>query len=379
MQAIVIAHASYGHNSFFANNYLFREWTDASSIIDYLVYARNYINDCEVRYGFEAVESILDAAHALKYYGVDRYKRPPKLTKTEAEARKKQVEEEKQRQVNPLWDNLVPHTTFEHEEENPMEPEENILYFIEKNAPDLEVWEREIIRIVRKIATYYYPNYQTQCLNEGHACFTHHHIMTRLHEKGLITDGSYLEFLHSHTGVVHQYPKTMRFNPYWLGYNMFAEIKRICQEPTAEDSAWFPDLAGTNWLSAWHNAFKNFRDESFISQYLSPAMMRKERMFLLDDDAAYPREYEVDRIHDDRGFRQIREALSDSKRIGTMFPDIQVVDVDWKGKRTLYLRHTAYNNIALNTRKKERTIAQFERLWGYPVVIESIGLEEVVK
>ena len=37
MQALVIAHAAYGHNSFFKNNYLFGMWTDAGSIIDYLV------------------------------------------------------------------------------------------------------------------------------------------------------------------------------------------------------------------------------------------------------------------------------------------------------------------------------------------------------
>ncbi|MGC6744241.1 SpoVR family protein [Escherichia coli] len=28
----------YGHNSFFKNNYLFRSWTDASSIVDYLIF-----------------------------------------------------------------------------------------------------------------------------------------------------------------------------------------------------------------------------------------------------------------------------------------------------------------------------------------------------
>jgi elongation factor G len=36
MQALVIAHASFGHNSFFKGNYLFRTWTTADSIIDYL-------------------------------------------------------------------------------------------------------------------------------------------------------------------------------------------------------------------------------------------------------------------------------------------------------------------------------------------------------
>lgn len=60
MQALVIAHAAYGHNSFFKGNYLFRMWTDASSIIDYLVYAKDYVAQCEERYGFDEVERILD-------------------------------------------------------------------------------------------------------------------------------------------------------------------------------------------------------------------------------------------------------------------------------------------------------------------------------
>ena len=79
MQALVIAHACYGHNSFFKGNYLFRTWTDADAIIDYLVFARNYIAECEERHGVEAVEQLLDSCHALMNYGVDRYKRPSQL------------------------------------------------------------------------------------------------------------------------------------------------------------------------------------------------------------------------------------------------------------------------------------------------------------
>ena len=72
MQALVIAHASYGHNSFFKGNYLFRTWTDAEGILDYLVFARNYVAECEERHGQEAVEDILDSCHALMNHGVDR-------------------------------------------------------------------------------------------------------------------------------------------------------------------------------------------------------------------------------------------------------------------------------------------------------------------
>ena len=34
MQALVIAHACFGHNSFFKGNYLFRQWTSADGILD---------------------------------------------------------------------------------------------------------------------------------------------------------------------------------------------------------------------------------------------------------------------------------------------------------------------------------------------------------
>ncbi|WP_370249790.1 SpoVR family protein, partial [Thalassolituus sp.] len=83
MQALVIAHACYGHNSFFKNNYLFRTWTDAGSIIDYLVFAKNYVRKCEERYGVDEVEQVLDACHALQNYCVDRYRRPTPVSAAE--------------------------------------------------------------------------------------------------------------------------------------------------------------------------------------------------------------------------------------------------------------------------------------------------------
>ena len=87
LQALVIAHACYGHNSFFKGNYLFRQWTRADAIIDYMVFARQYVTDCEERYGSVAVESMLDACHALMDYGVSRYQRPRPLS-VEAERRR---------------------------------------------------------------------------------------------------------------------------------------------------------------------------------------------------------------------------------------------------------------------------------------------------
>src|ERR1019366_2181562 len=106
MQALVIAHAAYGHNSFFKGNYLFRMWTDASSIVDYLVYAKDYIGEGEERHGVDAVEEVLDCCHALMHSGVDRYRRPQKISRVEEEIRRKDREAYLQQQVNDMWRTL---------------------------------------------------------------------------------------------------------------------------------------------------------------------------------------------------------------------------------------------------------------------------------
>jgi stage V sporulation protein R len=177
MQALVMAHACFGHNSFFKGNYLFRMWTDASSIVDYLVYAKGYIAECEERHGLDAVEEVLDACHALMNYGVDRYRRPQKISMVEEEMRRKDREAYLQQQINDLWRTLPRQPGKAEKKEKrrfPEEPQENLLYFIEKNAPLLEPWQREVVRIVRKVAQYFYPQRQTQVMNEGWATFWHY-------------------------------------------------------------------------------------------------------------------------------------------------------------------------------------------------------------
>ncbi|MGK3879492.1 SpoVR family protein, partial [Enterococcus faecium] len=85
-------------------------------------------------------------------------------------------------------------------------------------------------------------------------------------------------------------------NPYALGFAMYTDIKRICEAPTDEDRAWFPDIAGSDWLPTLDHAMRNFKDESFIGQYLSPKVMRDFRLFAILDDEAKA-EYEISAIH----------------------------------------------------------------------------------
>ena len=376
MQALVMAHACYGHNSFFKGNYLFQTWTDASSIIDYLVFAKNYIAKCEQKYGYEEVEQTLDSCHALMNFGVDRYKRPQKLSLQEEKSRQKQRAKYLQSQVNELWRTLP-----DSKEKNqpkamrfPAEPQENLLYFIEKNAPLLEPWQREIVRIVRKVSQYFYPQKQTQVMNEGWACFWHYHILNKLYDEGLVTDRFMLEFLHSHTSVVTQPDYNSPFysgiNPYALGFNMFMDIKRICQEPTEEDRYWFPDIAGKDWLETVHFAMHNFKDESFISQFLSPKVMRDFKLFAVEDDSDKPY-VSVSAIHDERGYRAIREKLSAQYNLSNLEPNIQVYNVDVRGDRSLTLRYVPQNEIPLADSKDE-VMRHLHRLWKFGVKLEQI-------
>ena len=90
MQTLVIAHAAFGHNHFFKNNYLFQQWTDPTGILDYLDFAKRYVAACEERYGLEAVERTVDAAHALMGQGVFRYPRARKLSLVEYERRRRE-------------------------------------------------------------------------------------------------------------------------------------------------------------------------------------------------------------------------------------------------------------------------------------------------
>ena len=794
MQALVIAHAAYGHNSFFKGNYLFRMWTDASSIIDYLVYAKDYIAKCEERHGIDAVELLLDSCHALAHHGVDRYRRPSRKSLAQELAERKDREAYAQQQVNDLWRTLPKKAdkgAAAEAKRFPEEPQENLLYFIEKNAPLLEPWQREVVRIVRKIAQYFYPQRQTQVMNEGwacvtgdtlvvtdagllpareivessfggrvedgnrivdwfhapsrrrvrvvtrhgyvlhggedhkvlldgrwvelrelrpgqkveirrgasvfaaqpatidydtlarprvaaicdrhrvsphtfakwqsrsptlrvgaamrerlqaceqewraakvdaalpltlrqastlprrpatlgadlaevlgqitgdgfvetsrsgrinltsqdgelldffeatmaacfglaarrrpdrnhfnstvhsaalarvfvenlgfaqgpgaagrktvpeivlrsprdvvaaflrghfdtdgcvskadrqvilvskslellrteqllllnmgivcsvrpqrdgtyrlvvtgsdlvlfadavgfrlqakrqalrealadahwflrkddhtviesvendegpvydfsveqshvykascfvnHNCYWHHRLLNTMYDDGWLADGVMIEWLKSHTNVIFQppvgHPAYNGLNPYALGFAMFGEIQRICERPTEEDRAWFPDLAGKPWLPALDHAMRNFKDESFIGQYLSPRLMRELRLFAITDDEGES-ELEVSAIHDEAGYRRVRESLARQYDLGTREPNIQVWNVNLRGDRALTLRHFQHNGRPLHDSATE-VLRHVARLWGFGVQLESVDARgEVAK
>jgi spore cortex formation protein SpoVR/YcgB (stage V sporulation) len=384
MQTLVIAHAAFGHNHFFKNNYLFKQWTDADGILDYLDFAKGYVAQCEERHGRLAVEQTLDAAHALMSHGVDRYPGKKSLDLRAEEKRARERRNHEEASFNDLW-RTVPTGPAKNAQVLSAErrrallglPQENLLYFLEKAAPRLQTWQRELIRIVRHISQYFYPQGQTKVMNEGTATYVHYRIMTRLHETGQISDGNFLEFLQSHTNVVFQPDFDSKyysgFNPYALGFAMMQDIERIVTAPDDEDRAWFPDIAGKgDVMGVLRDVWANYRDESFISQFLSPRLMRQMRMFHLHDDPADTKGILVEAIHNERGYRSVRRALSRQYDVGLVDANIEVVDVDLAGDRRLMLRHTVLNGALLNEVDAKRVLQHLADLWSYDVSLTEV-------
>ena len=77
------------------------------------------------------------------------------MSANKEKAREKERQDYIQSQLNEIWSTIPKGPEkgkVEDEDQFPKNPHENILYFVEKNAPNMEPWKREIIRIVRKIS-----------------------------------------------------------------------------------------------------------------------------------------------------------------------------------------------------------------------------------
>ena len=301
MQTLVMAHAAMGHNHFFKNNYLFQQWTDAtrcSRLSDVREGIRRGVRrETRHRSGRSGARLCARADEpGDQPASGDAQDARDKTSATSSASGVEHAEAELQRD---LADAAAVATSdaaqsgrrgreIEREAEILKLPQENLLYFLEKHAPKLEEWQRELIRIVRMLAQYFYPQRQTKVMNEGCATFCHYEIMNRLYERGQVTKGAMLEFMHSHSSVVFQPRFEDRFysgiNPYALGFAMMRDIQRMCTEPTEEDREWFPEIAGNgDPLGTLKTAWAEFRDDSFILQFLSPKVMRDFRFFHIHD------------------------------------------------------------------------------------------------
>jgi stage V sporulation protein R len=99
--------------------------------------------------------------------------------------------------------------------------------------------------------------------------------------------------------------------------------------------------------------------------------MREFRLFAITDDEK-EKELEVSAIHDDAGYRRVRETLSHQYDLGSREPNIQVWNVNLRGDRSLTLRHTQHQDRPLHEGAQE-VLRHVSRLWGFGVELESVN------
>ncbi|MDY0029160.1 MAG: SpoVR family protein [Pseudobdellovibrionaceae bacterium] len=382
MQILVINHAAFGHNSFFKGNHLFRQFTKAEEILPEIERISKYVAECEQRYGKDVVTSVLDAAHALQIHGVDKTTRPRKRTAEEEKARREEIEEFLRTTYNPVMSSAGqarrPRSEFQkgaHPYED-LEGEENLLYLIATRAPHLEEWKRKLILDISYVAQYFYPQRQTQVMNEGWASFWHYTLTSDMYDLDLISDGMYLEFLQSHANVLYQAPMDARhysgINPYKLGFEIYSDIKRISENPTEEDREWFPAFAGKgNWLEVIKEAMQNYRDDDFVQQFLSPRLIREMDFCTVEDNEGSD-SYVIAEVGDQKGYHKIRADLAEQYCLANKIPCITAEKYFLRKDRTLELEHRIYNGKPLHDSSVEKVMKYIYSLWGHPVVLHSV-------
>lgn len=346
LQILTIAHV-YGHNDFFKNNRLFKEGTRAGATVEMFKFhadmVRSFINDPSI--GYEKVERILDAAHAIKFQTsrVIGEKRIPE------EVLKQRLLDDYEKN-NEIHSNLDAYVKLEFPEINkiPIQPEDDILYFIIKHG-DIEEWEKSLLEIVRKETAYFLPQMETKIMNEGWASFWHYNILKELD----LPDELYLEFIKRHNDVIA--PGQGSINPYFVGFKIFEDIlKRYGKDKIFEVRA----------LE---------RDESFLRKYLTQELCEDLNLF---EYAAKNGNYVVKEVADDNGFKSIRNTLASSCGVGSI-PLIRVTEMSQKDK-TLILEHV-FDGRELNIDYAEATLKYINELWGHTVTLQTTQIGNKIK
>src|SRR5690554_223132 len=347
LQILTMAHV-YGHNDFFRSNRLFTTGTRAELVIEmfknHARRIRNYSSDPSI--GFEAVEKLLDAAHALRFQ-TGRVIGETRLSYKEQHQQSHRSHQNKRKEY-PLLEETkkTPPEAKEALRKIPPEVEEDILWFITEYG-DLEDWEKDVINIVREETAYFLPQIETKIMNEGWASFWHYRLLSLLD----LTEDLQWEFYKYHNQVIRPNPGGL--NPYHIGFVIF------------------------NYLHEHHGKEKIFeareveKDQSFLRRYLNKELCKELELF---EYVKKRDEYIVKEIADEAGWKSIRDRLAKTAGLGAV-PVVQVVE--YRPLDCHLLLEHEYDGRDLEMNYATETLRHCARLWKGKLTLKtSVNKEE---
>lgn len=389
MQALVIAHASYGHHYVFDNNYVFKQFTNPDAIMDEVAHgAQNLYPKAVQKHTEDFVQRFWDAVQTIEPFGVsfesmNRMNTPwSDYSSIPKDGPKTQKEKQKAREDRKIenytfddeLDRALPEQKSDEKNANKRLdkditlPTSDLYYFLEKESPFLAKSPelRELLRHQRKISEYFFPQKQTNLLHEAFATFSHYYMMRMLYSSGIMTDKAWAEFTISHTGVVTQltYNQIPNYNPginvYALGFAMLTDVYNAVQyvhgylpAETATEKALvkeyqkcykhllneFPkDGSGMEAMEAVKYIVRSCNNSEFVQGYLSPKVSRDFSLFEIDFDPEDPSGYEVIATNEAEKYTdKLRRDLADEYSLHNRTFNISVSDVDFSHNNALTL------------------------------------------
>jgi stage V sporulation protein R len=358
---MVMAHVL-GHVDFFKNNVYFSK-TNRRMVESVSTHAGR-MTGYEFKYGRKSVEKLLDAVLAIEEH-ID----PNFFIKRE---RPQDGESNRERIVpvgryDDLWklgEKKEPEVVEEDKPRIDPLPEKDLLYYIMRNSPHLQPWQRDVMGMIHEEMEYFIPQMQTKIMNEGFASFFHARIMRELD----LTDSEHMEFAELHSGVVS--PHKGQLNPYYLGYKIFEDIERRWDNPTDEEREKL-GRAGGEGRAKIFEVREMENDVSFLRNYLTEELCEELDLFvyeLIEDEEWTITEKRWKRVRD--------QLVANMTNFG--FPYIEVADGDYNNNRELYLRH-AYEGAELDARYARKALEHVYTLWGRPVHLETVVDDERVR
>jgi len=249
----------------------------------------------------------------------------------------------------------------------PENPERDVLLFLLEKAP-MEIWERDILSIIREETYYFAPQGQTKIMNEGWAVFWHSKIMT---EKAL-KDSELIDYADHHSGTVAMMPGGL--NPYKIGFELFKDIEdrwnkgKFGKEYEECDNM----VERKNWdrkmglgREKIFEVRKIYNDVTFIDTFLTPEFCQEHKLFVY----AYDLNSGEMKIAT-KAFETIKKKLL-FQLTNFGHPIINVIDANYKNRAELLLNHV-HEGVDLRMDYANETLKNLYKIWKRPANIKTI-------
>ena len=374
-QKLVMAHV-YAHCDFFKNNVYFAR-TNRRMIDQMANHGARFRRYVE-RYGFEKVESFLDAVLSIENL-IDPNAAFVEHARAAGEEEELALQPVHKMPSKEYMDSFVNPQEFldeqrrriEEDQERrkrfPEQPERDVLWFLMEHAP-LDRWQRDVIGMIREEAIYFLPQAQTKIMNEGWASYWHSRIMT----ERVLSDAEVIEYADHCASVFSMRPGT--FNPYKVGLELWRDIER----------RWDRGQFGKEWeecdsyeeKSRWDRKTglgqkeifeirQLYNDVTFIDTFLTADFCNDNKLFVYKYNEN-TRRHEIS----DRDFDKIKAQLLWSlTNMGQ--PIIRVEDANHENRGILLLMHD-HQGVDLDIAYANGTLQNLQKIWGRPVSVETV-------